>query len=121
VGFEPTRTRQRPSGFQARQVNLLDLRERCGGRKSGHVFDMIKLSCGLSLTAQPLASGLGEFRLRHRGKARVLSASLLGELHNGGDVGGVVLYERSQDALELLVAEHGALLAEHGHINGAVG
>ncbi len=44
--------------------------------------------------------------------------SLLGELHDGG--GGVV-HEGSQDALELLVAERGALLAEHAHIGGALG
>jgi hypothetical protein len=39
------------------------------------------------------------------------SVSLLGELHDGGDV-GVVVCAVPQDALELLVADRGALLAQ---------
>jgi hypothetical protein len=57
------------------------------------------------------------FRLRHRGKARRISAGQLGELHKGGEA-GVVVHQGSQDALELLVAECGALLVEHVHIDG---
>jgi hypothetical protein len=48
----------------------------------------------------------GAFRLSPRA-----SVSLLGELHDGGDV-GVVVCAVPQDALELLVAERGALLAQ---------
>jgi hypothetical protein len=40
---------------------------------------------------QRLARGLGSVRLCHRGKARALSASLLGELDDGGDI--VVVHE----------------------------
>ena len=81
---------------------------------------MIKLSCGPWLAAH---NGWPKSRARSgcviAARHRALSASLLSELHVDGS-GGVV-HEGSQKALELLVAERGALLVEHAYIKGAVG
>ena len=48
VGFEPTTTRQRPSGFQDRSLNLADQRRLQDESRNWHVFGMNALDapCG---------------------------------------------------------------------------